>query len=166
MKQRRLRGWELQRATSTDLDTLMTWLPDADSVAMWGGPGFKYPFTKRSFRKHCHWQEMDSFSLKSAEGEFVAFGQVYDRIGRINLARLIVKPDMRRQGIGRRLIEMLMQVGRDLFALDEYSLFVHKENIAALRCYESLGFEIRDYPTKHSLAGIAHYLTRPVDKPS
>ena len=159
-------GWTLQRATTSDLDILMSWLRDAESVLRWGGPGFKYPFTKRSFRKNCHWREMNSFSLKSPEGEFVAFGQLYDRIGRINLARLIVRPDLRGLGLGRELIEMLMQVGKALFPLDEYSLFVHKDNVPALRCYKSLGFEIRDYPTTHSLTGIAHYLTRPVDRAS
>ena len=94
-----------------------------------------------------------------------AFGQVYERNNRINLARLIAHPAMRGQGLGRRLVEMLMTVGADLFQFDEFSLFVYRDNTPALECYRSLGFTVQDYPPDQSMADLCYYLTRPVDLP-
>ena len=155
-------GWQLRESTSADIDELMTWFHDADSVNVWGGPRFRYPFTAQSFREDCHWPEMASCSLQDPAREFRAFGQFYDRNGRINLARLIVHPRYRRQGIGRRLLTSLMQVGRLRLPLDEYSLFVYRDNVPALHCYRLHGFEITDYPADQILADQCYYLTRPV----
>lgn len=154
--------WTLASADDSDIDALMTWFRSADDVKVWGGPRFRYPFTAQSFREDCHWPEMASYSLQDPEREFRAFGQFYDRNGRINLARLIVHPRYRRQGIGRDLMSRLMQAGREALALPAYSLYVYRDNDAALRCYRSLGFEIRPYPPKQELADVCYFMTRPV----
>ncbi|MEO1204205.1 MAG: GNAT family N-acetyltransferase, partial [Pseudomonadota bacterium] len=144
-------GWALDRATPDDIETLKRWFPDDTSVRVWGGPNFRAPFTSESFAEDCHWPAMDSFCLREPDGEsgdtMVAFGQLYDRNGRINLARLIAHPERRGQGIGRRLVGLLMVAGARLLPLKEYSLFVYRDNRAALACYQAMGFEINpDYP--------------------
>lgn len=156
-------SWSLDRATDANIDVLMTWLPDAESTRVWGGPDFRYPFTAKSFHTNCHWPDMASFALNDIDHGFCAFGQLYVRIERINLARLIVSPDRRGKGLGRRLVTSLMDKGQKLFPLQEFSLFVYRDNTAAFECYRSLGFEIRDYPTNHPLGKECYYLTRPVE---
>lgn len=155
--------WVLVEATDADIDELMTWLGTADDVVIWGGPTFRFPFTPESFREDCHWGKMMSFSLRDVDNLQAGFGQIYDRNGRINLARLIVHPARRGRGIGRRLVEMLMAVGPGLLTMPEFSLFVFRNNEAALRCYISLGFEISDYPDDQILADQCYFLTRPVE---
>jgi len=140
----------------------MTWFDDAKAVDIWGGPKFRYPFTPKSFREDCHWPEMASYSLRSPERLFCAFGQFYNRYSRINLARLIVHPRYRGQGIGRRLVTSLMRAGQRNLPLKEFSLFVYRDNLPALECYRSLNFEIADYPADEILADQCYYLTRPV----
>ena len=154
--------WQLVEAIDADIDELMTWFGNAEDVVIWGGPKFRFPFTPESFREDCHWGEMASFSLRDGDDLQAGFGQIYDRNGRINLARLIVHPARRGQGIGRRLVEMLMAVGPGLLPLPEYSLFVFRSNEAALSCYISVGFEISDYPDDQILADQCYFLTRPV----
>ena len=156
-------GWALERATPEDLVALRAWLDTAESVQVWGGPNFRYPYTVETFEEDCHWPEMDTFSLRDPDGHFAAFGQVYDREGRINLARLIAAPTMRGRGVGRRLVGMLMVAGARLFPLDEYSLYVYRDNEPALSCYVAMGFEITDYPPDGPLADKCYYLVRPVD---
>lgn len=158
-------GWVLDDARQRDLDELMTWFQNAGQVASWGGPRFRFPFSRTSFRDDCHWPEMASFCLRDPDGSLCAFGQLYDRNGRINLARLIVKPNRRGEGIGRRLVKMLMSVGAGLLQLSEFSLFVFRDNLPALGCYRSLGFEITQYPADQILADQCYYLTRPVERP-
>lgn len=105
---------------------------------------------------------MPSFRLNSPAGEFAAFGQMYERYGRINLARLVVRPDMRGAGVGKRLLASLMETGPTLFTADEFSLFSYRDNTAAVGCYRSMGFVIRDYPEGAPMADRCYYLTKPV----
>jgi ribosomal protein S18 acetylase RimI-like enzyme len=156
-------GWALDRATSTDLASLRAWLDTADAVRTWGGPNFRYPYTTETFVEDCHWPEMDSFCLRDPDGRLAAFGQLYDRDGRINLARLIAKPSMRGRGVGRRLVGLLMVAGARLLDLDEYSLYVYRDNEAALSCYRAMGFEIADCPLEGPLAEECYFLTRLVE---
>jgi len=156
----RIDGWRLERAADDDIDELMTWFDSKRSVEIWGGPKFRYPFNKESFVEDSHWYDMATFSLRSPDSDFSGFGQVYERNKRINLARLIAHPQMRGQGIGKRLTQELMFAGENIFPLDEYSLFVYRDNTPALECYRSLGFEIQDYPSDQFLAHECYYLTR------
>ena len=158
-------GWRLERAIEEDIEELMTWFDDERSIDIWGGPKFRYPFDCTSFIEDCHWRDMATFCLRSRDNAMSAFGQMYERNNRINLARLIAHPTMRGQGLGRRLVEMLMTIGADLFDLDEFSLFVYRDNTPALECYRSLGFEIYDYPPDDSMPDVCDYMTRSVVRP-
>jgi ribosomal protein S18 acetylase RimI-like enzyme len=144
------------------MDRLMTWFVDEAAVKVWGGPRFGYPFSKASFLRDCHWRKMPSFSLRDPDGDFVAFGQIYERLGRINLARLVVSPALRGQGVGKRLIGGLLAAGREIYDSSGFSLFVYRDNQPALRCYQSMGFEIADFPKGAPLQDECFYLTRPV----
>jgi len=155
-------GWRLEPAREQDIDELMEWFDGEHSVKIWGGPKFRYPFNRETFLVDSHWGDMATFCLRDSCDRFRAFGQLYERDRRINLARLITHPEVRRQGVGKRLVQMLMSTGADLFALDEYSLFVFRDNTPALGCYRSLGFEIQNYPSHEVLADECYYLTRPV----
>lgn len=140
----------------------MGWFPNEDAIRTWGGPDFAFPFSPDTFRRDLHWPDMASFSLLSPANEFAAFGQAYERIGRINLARLVVNPELRGKGVGQRLVRMLMACAADLMPLAEFSLFVYRDNAAALQCYQSVGFEVNEYPHEHVLKEQCYYLTRPV----
>lgn len=157
-------GWRLRAAEESDLDELMRWFPNQQAASVWGGPRFRYPFDRESFKHDCHWHAMATYSLDNSDGEFSAFGQFYDRNGRINLARLVAHPEMRGLGVGKRLVRLLMTVAAEQMDLDEYSLFVYRDNVPALSCYQGLGFEIQDYPDPEDtvLADTCYYLTRPV----
>ena len=154
-------GWALRAATSADIDGIMEWFPSRDSVEAWGGPGFRYPYTRRSFRKDVQWGRIRSYGLVGPAEELVAFGQLYRRSGRAHLARLVVRPGLRGRGIGRRLIERLMDEGRRVYGATEFSLFVLRDNEPALACYRRLGFAITDYPDDMPHGDVCWFLTRP-----
>ena len=157
-------GWTLAEVTAQDLPELMSWFRNARSVMEWGGPAFRYPFTEETFRKECHWGKMASFHLEDPDGRFAAFGQLYERYGRINLARLVVHPSMRGRGVGKRLVSLMLEIGPKLLSCKEFSLFVFRDNIMALECYRSMGFVIRDYPSDAPLPDQCYYLTRPAEQ--
>lgn len=155
-------GWDLREAHDDDFDTLMAWFPDARAVDIWGGPEFRFPFTRASFLADCRVDIMLSYSLLSPQDELAAFGQRYERNGRGHLARLVSNPAMRRQGAGRRLITMMIEAIRQEGKYEEASLFVYRDNTPAYRCYRSLGFSVQDYPDDAAMADRCYFLTRPV----
>jgi ribosomal protein S18 acetylase RimI-like enzyme len=154
---------KLKVATEADIDHLMSWFPTERSVNVWGGPKFRYPFTPETFHDDVHWRDMDSYFLLDADDEMLAFGQIYERHCRINLARLVVSPARRNEGIGRQLVSHLMNEGQARFALAEFSLFVYRDNYPAIACYEGLGFEQHEYPEDDEMADSCFYMTRPVN---
>jgi ribosomal protein S18 acetylase RimI-like enzyme len=154
-------GWTLRGMTEADIDELMSWFVSAGDVNIWGGPSFRYPFTRETFIEDIHWGRMASFSLHSPAGDLAAFGQLYERFACMNLARLVVNPSIRGKGVGKRLITLLMRKGPSLFSSDKFSLFVFRENLPAYECYKSMGFVVTKYPDEMPHGDACYYLTRP-----
>lgn len=155
-------GWTLLGLADADIDELMSWFPDAGSVDIWGGPQFRFPFTRESFLEDCQVGNMASYCLRDPNGEMAAFGQLYDRHGRAHLARLITNPAKRRQGVGKRLITLIIEAATQSGNYTEASLFVYRENTPAHRCYLALGFVVQDYPDDARMKDKCFFLTRPI----
>lgn len=155
----------LEKVTHADFDQLMTWFSDAQALSAWGGPNFRFPFTRETFLEDCRWPGMETRVLR-ASNELLGFGQFYERHGRINLARLVVNPLRRGEGLGSRLVAALLDEAPNFVSGDEYSLYVLRDNLQALGCYRSAGFRIADYPQGDPWADTCLYLTRPVARRS
>lgn len=153
-------GWTLSPLVDAEITEIMTWFASAESVNIWGGPNFRFPFTGETFREDCRLDLMQSWVLRNAHGQLAAFGQAYERYGRGHLARLVSNPSLRRQGAGRKLIEMILALLEDTLAYDEYSLFVFRDNVPAYHCYLSLGFVVQDYPEDAPMPEKCYFLTR------
>ncbi len=153
---------KLKDASESHINRLMSWFPDERSVDIWGGPNFRYPLAPTTFQEDTHWRDMDSYILVGSPGDMLAFGQMYERHGRINLARLVVAPDQRRQGLGTRLVTLLMDRGRETFPLVEFSLYVYDDNHAAMACYSGAGFEEHASPVGDDVPDNCIYMTYPV----
>ncbi|MGI9235700.1 MAG: GNAT family N-acetyltransferase [Woeseiaceae bacterium] len=153
-------GWALAVPDEADIDELMRWLPDATSVDRWSGPRFRFPFTRESFREDCRVDEIATYCVRNPNGVMAAFGQMYERDDRGHLARLITHPEMRRQGIGQRLIRMIMTAARQEWGHEQSSLFVYRDNDAAYRCYLKMGFVLQDYPDGAPMQDECYFLTR------
>ena len=152
--------WALSVPDEADIDELMGWFADAGEVDRWGGPRFRYPFTKESFRRDCRIGEIPSFCLRDPEGVLAAFGQYYNRHDRAHLARLVSHPERRRQGVGRRLIRLIMQAAELQSGHKQSSLFVYRDNEPAYRCYLAMGFVVQAYPDGAPMQDRCYFLTR------
>jgi ribosomal protein S18 acetylase RimI-like enzyme len=136
----------LASATRAHLRQMMDWFPSAQSVLLWGGTEFRFPFTEDSFAQDCMLERVPSFVLIDDLGELHAFGQCYRRCDRCHLGRLAIAPSRRGQGIGTRLVRELAAQGSRVLAVTECSLFVSPLNPRARALYERLGFRCTRYP--------------------
>jgi ribosomal protein S18 acetylase RimI-like enzyme len=75
------------------------------------------------------------------DGRLVAYGKLWidDDEAEVELARLIVDPRERGQGLGRRLVMALAALARSRHP--RVFLRVHPDNVAARRCYAGTGLE-------------------------
>lgn len=133
--------------TDAHLEKLMGWFRENPLDCMrWGGPEFRHPYTKATFREDVRYAELPSYSLLNENDELLGFGQYYERKGRCHLARLAISPNHRRQGLGKTLVRKLSQRGCHDLKVDHCSLFVLSDNTPAIRLYQRLGFVPTTYP--------------------
>jgi ribosomal protein S18 acetylase RimI-like enzyme len=138
----------LTQPSDKNIIELMSWFSSEDELSIWSGPNFRYPFDLSTFKSDLNLNNLKSFSLMSSEGDFLAFGQYYLRFGRCHLARLVVNPSFRGQGIASHLISQLSILGKSDLSTDSCSLFVLGHNESAIQVYTKLGFSMADYPEK------------------
>lgn len=148
----------LDTVASDDVDEVMGWFGDAASVDIWGGPAFRFPFTRETFHEDCRWQDFSTYCMRGNE-QLLAFGQLGERYRRAHLARLIANPTMRGQGIGKQLIMLMLDKAREAYDHTECGLFVYKHNRPAYHCYRSVGFEVQNYPDDAPMPDECLYLT-------
>jgi ribosomal protein S18 acetylase RimI-like enzyme len=134
------------RATLQDVQQIKAWFTNQQDLSYWGGPGLRYPITLGVFLQQTRWQELASYSLVSVEGELLAFGQFYVRLGKHHLGRLAVSPHHRNRGLGKLLVGSLITQAQNEQLASGASLFVMADNLPAVACYQSLGFRDSVYP--------------------
>lgn len=133
--------------TDVHLGELMEWFKENPHDCMrWGGPEFRHPYTKATFREDARYAELPSYSLINENDELLGFGQYYERKERCHLARLAVTPERRGQGLGKTLVRELSRRGCKNLEVDHCSLFVLSDNTPAVRLYQRLGFVPTTYP--------------------
>jgi ribosomal protein S18 acetylase RimI-like enzyme len=88
------------------------------------------------------WDEGRAFGLVD-DGALVGYGELWVDDDEVELARLIVDPARRRQGIGRQLVSRLAEVGRAYYTRTVF-LRVHPDNDSAVRVYLAAGFRFVD----------------------
>jgi ribosomal protein S18 acetylase RimI-like enzyme len=119
----------MRRPTAEDVDTIAAWHPIArDEVLGWWQPAYVRP-----------WVMVDE------AGALVAYGELWvdDEEDEVELARLIVAPELRGRGLGKRLTIVLTAMARET-GLKTTMLRVEPDNEVAIRCYRACGFEPLD----------------------
>lgn len=134
-------NYTLRPATQEDLRSVLQWITTPETLRLWGGPVLTYPPTPE-----LTWQEMkateeNTFALVDENLEVAGFGQTLCREeGSVHLARIIVSPALRGQGVGHILCARLIQSAVSRHHPAAITLNVYTANAPALSLYRSLGF--------------------------
>lgn len=137
---------KLRPATIFDYPTIIRWVPDLNAARFWGGPKMTYPITVDFLEDQLRPTVDTTFVMIDERYDLLAFGQIQFREpSRFHLARLIVNPDVRGQGYGRTLVELLMAQAADL-SDRFFTLNVNRNNEIAQNLYLSLGFQFAPHP--------------------
>ena len=101
-------NYSLQPACLQDLKTVLSWVGTADLLKQWGGPSLVHPGTPEAVWSAMGASPENAFALVDSSGELLGFGQAFVRDPNVHLARLIVAPRRRGQGLGRILAMKLI----------------------------------------------------------
>lgn len=132
----------LEPATEAVLPLLFDWIPDAKGALYWGGPDVRFPLTPETLTGMLREQGTLSFTAAD-EGGIVGFCQLrgYDaEAGTVRLARIIVSPSCRGEGVGRRMVKLLTAEAFSRYPVSKVELYVVADNEAAVRSYTDAGF--------------------------
>jgi len=131
--------YSLRPACLDDVQTILSWVGTADLFRQWGGPGLAFPGTPESVWSVIGASPENAFSLLDSSGELVGFGQALIRDPSVHLARLIVSPSHRGQGLGGVLAMKLIQAAITHHT-DGITLKAYACNTSGLSLFDSLVF--------------------------
>lgn len=137
----------LKKYKSSDFKLLQSWVTNAELLFQFSGTDFSYPLQEKHFNDYQkrHPERSFYFGYSSEKVPF-AFGEIIPqedgvpRLGRI----LVGESALRGQGLGRYFVQLLLEQCKLLYSCKYAELFVWDKNIAAIKCYQSIGFRYGD----------------------
>lgn len=146
--------WRLRGATATHVDSVASWSTSASEARRWAALP-QHPFPPAAITRWWLHPDVAPWLLVDPEDVPVAYGEIWDdpEQDEVELARLIVDPHRRRQGVGRRLVDRLLEEAGHSGRADCF-LRVVPDNAAALALYRTSGF--RDVDDQQAAAWNEH----------
>lgn len=133
-------GWRLVPPGPAHAAVVARWSTSAAEARAWVS-AHEHPFPPERVAAWWDAADVHAWLLLDPEDAPVAYGELWDDEAEdeVELARLIVAPDRRRQGVGRRLVDELVALALTSGRATRL-LRVVPDNAAALALYRSAGF--------------------------
>ncbi len=126
---------------------IVSWVKSESDMVQWAGPAFKWPMTQKQFREHISIgktppQTLYPFILLNHNNvsgycELSGFHRATDQA---RLTRVIISPDHRNEGLAKTMINNVLNFGFETLELNRIALGVFDFNVAAIKCYNDIGF--------------------------
>lgn len=126
-----------------------SWAPTPDEVRSWCALA-EAPVPPEVVAAWSAAEDVEAYLLLAGAAP-VAYGELWldDEEGEVEIARLLVAPERRGQGVGRALTSLLAAAARERHPhLGNVCLRVRPENAAGHRAYEAAGFTFVDPATE------------------
>ena len=146
-------------ARASDLEAVLTWVPDAVACATWAGPKVRFPLRLDQLLAAIEFETTHTYVFEEP-ADLLALGQIrlFDNSrggNRGHLSRIIVNPAYRDRGIGEAFVRNLIAEAQRL-GCHPITLHVVKENATAIRLYERVGFVAPAKQPDHLRPGITY----------
>lgn len=129
-----------RKATKSDLSELIKF-PLNRKELFYFFPSATSPLTNKQLEKQLD-ERYESTVMLDGE-QIVGFANFYN-VQSYNIAfigNIIIKPDRRREGLGKKLIRSMLTIGFKQLKLKEIHLSCYSDNTTALLFYNKLGFK-------------------------
>lgn len=141
----------LEPFTEADFSDLIRWIDTEEKLVTWSGSLFQFPLTDASL---CWYIEETNVPFESTAFVYKPVLANGTCIGHISLgglswknrsariSRVLVAPEFQGSGYCKPMMEALLAIGFGNLNLHRIELGVYAHNTAAIRCYESAGFQV------------------------
>jgi ribosomal-protein-alanine N-acetyltransferase len=133
--------YSIHPACLEDLQTILPWVGTEQLLRQWGGPSLVFPATPDSVWSVIGASLGNAFSLLDSSGELLGFGQAFVRDPNVHLARLIVAPSRRGQGLARILAMKLVHAAITHYP-EDITLKAYANNTAAGSLFNPLSLAV------------------------
>ncbi len=117
-------------------------LGDLDQVLQIETRSFPTPWSRKAFVSELTRNRYAYYIIAQMDDRVVGYGGMWVIGDEAHITNIAVDPECRRRGIGKRLLQELLDRARD-FGARSVTLEVRRSNVAAQRLYEGQGFEAR-----------------------
>lgn len=133
--------FDLRRASAQDTALILTLPQTITEARWWAGPQTRWPLTSEDVQRWHADPDVHPYIL-SQGSTLLGYGELWvDPVEQeVELARLIVAPTHRGQGVGVCLVRLLLKEARH-FDYPYAFLRVNPDNQVAIACYLRAGFE-------------------------
>lgn len=143
----------LRKFERNDQERLLTWVDDPIELAHWAGATFQFPLTMDQLDKY----RLSESAAAPGKKIFVAYDEESSEVvGHVELsdiwpnlsariARVLVNPDLRGRRMGGDIVNAAAELARRTFGVSRVDLGFRRENEAAYKCYERIGFITAGY---------------------
>ncbi|MVZ66618.1 GNAT family N-acetyltransferase [Sphingobacterium sp. DK4209] len=127
-----------------DFDRLIGWVNSAELLTQFAGSKFTYPLDRNQLQSYILEPNRHIFKvLDSSTDQVIGHAEIYELSDQVALICrvLIGESALRGQGKGTELMKELLAYAYDKLAVHTIDLNVYDWNLAAISCYQKLGFE-------------------------
>jgi RimJ/RimL family protein N-acetyltransferase len=134
-----------RQAKLSDLEAILNFPQDRTEL-FYFFPSATYPLTLAQLESQLSERYESTIMLDLAlapEQQIIGFANFYN-VENHNIAfigNVIIRPDKRQQGLGKKLVQTMMAIGFQQLGLNEIHLSCYNENTRALLFYQHLGFK-------------------------
>lgn len=146
---------ELRQFERQDFARLIEWSKSPEFLLQYAGSSFSYPLDELQLENYIQGAEGEKPIRKIFKvvnlGNNAVIGHI--ELNKINLRNssatvgrvLLGEPELRGKGIGTQMVRKVLQIGFDQLGLHRIDLGVFDFNLAAIACYEKIGFVKEGY---------------------
>lgn len=141
-----------------DAQTITRWLKNEYAFRQWSADRYeKYPITSDDMNAYYDRDKdigtiwgMTAFDDTGVIGHFTMRFPDENNLREIRLGFVIVDDQKRGKGYGKEMLSLAVRYAFEILGVDKVSLGVFENNLAAIRCYESCGFQRVSLPEPES----------------
>lgn len=114
---------------------------DIDKMAELDRICFATPWSKQDFEKELIENKIALYFVATWDDEVIGYAGVWCIVDEGHITNVAVDPKHRKKGVGKKLINALLNDGKTMSGLRNFTLEVRVSNDAAIKLYKNFGFK-------------------------
>lgn len=136
---------KLELFTKSDFPTLINWIDTKELLYQFAGPQFKFPLSVNQLEDYINIPSKVIMKMVDTTfNEMIGHCEFnYHNSELPRLSRILIDPSKTGQGLGKKLIELMIEEMVKQKNPDKIDLCVFSWNKVAIRCYQKVGFQVK-----------------------